>query len=104
MNRKPKHISQPRKKPGRRASQSQGGRIESQKMVPELIVLLQLGNEMDLVIETGIVNGLPGPEADREPLRVDAVVASRDLPVLSTSIGTYLALLGAEAADAKAQL
>jgi hypothetical protein len=110
VNRKPKHISQPRKKPGRRASQSQGGRIESQKMVPdgrtmnELIALLQLENEMDLVIETGIVNGHPGPEADRELLQVDAVVASRDLPVLSTSIGTYLALLGAEAADAKAQL
>jgi hypothetical protein len=110
VNRKPKHISQPRKKPGRRASQSQGGLIESQKMVPdgrtmnELIVLLQLENEMDLVIETGTVNGHPGPEADRELLQVDAVVASRDLPVLLTSIGTYLALLGAEAADAKAHL
>ena len=70
----------------------------------ELIVLLQLENETDLMIETGIVNGRPGPEAGRELLQVDAVVASRDLPVLSTSIGTYLALLVAEAADAKAHL
>jgi len=67
------------------------------------VALLQLENATCLGIETEIVRELPVREADREPRQADVEAVSKDRPVLSTSIGTYLVLRVAEAVVAKAQ-
>jgi hypothetical protein len=108
VNRKPKHISLRRRRPERKDYLFQDGRIESRKMLldgrttNESIVLLRPGNGTGLVIGIEIARELPVREADLELQQEGVAAVSRDLQVLSTSIGTYLVRLEVEAVVGKA--
>jgi hypothetical protein len=103
VNRKPKPISRPRRKQGRKAYQSPGGQIESRKepldvrRMNESAVLFRPESVIRLEIETGTVNGLLVQEAGLGLRLEDVEAESRDLRVLLTLIGMSLARREAEA-------
>jgi hypothetical protein len=74
------------------------GRTMNESVVPR-----QLGNGMDLGTEIEIAREPHVREADPELPPADVVAVLKDPLVLSTSIGTYLALRAAEAVVAKAR-
>jgi hypothetical protein len=69
----------------------------------ESVVPYQLGNGMDLGTEIEIAREPHVREADPELPPADVVAVLKDPLVLSTSIGTYLALRAAEVVVAKAR-
>jgi hypothetical protein len=110
VNRKPKPISRPRRRRGRRVYRFLDGRIErwktrpDEKMMNESAVLFLPENEtlLGIEIETETASELPVRELGLDLRLEDVEVESRDLQVLSTLIATYLVHLEAEAVVEKA--
>jgi len=110
VSRKPKPISRPRRRRGRRAYRFLDGRIERWKTHPdgrmkkESAVLYQQENEMPpgTEIETESVSELPVREVGLDLQLGDVEAGSRDQQVLSTLIATYLVHLEVEAIVEKA--